>query len=710
VLAKDWNRSIAAVIDVEGNVRGTAFFIGLDVAITCYHVLVAAGTGAALKPVGSEVTEQIIETESDEELDLALIRVVSHSARNTLFFDSLPMSVGRDIYSHGFPRDHGIGKYPNGFPMDPARVSGNTDLTWRGQPVQLIVLANADVQQGMSGAPAIDLETQSIVGVLRFSESHNKRALAIPAEVVTRRWPAVLSENRKRTYGDLVDTIPDAFAHSAWKEFDPTSLHCLVVMSERAETEGPSESLDELFRDLMSGPSALIVWEKFREAYNGRRLISGTDGRSLSISYNNDSVNIASLSVLDVFENMSSVDIAGRLIVEADLAIFDVTGFEPGVMFLLGVRAATRRGVTIVSHGGGWMEGEPLLRPFNLSDLSVASHTAFDKSLVGQDPRIGRLMERICNGFEQCLRHPYYRDLPVYDALRQLGPREDARKTIPLEDEVLVLCSYDATYFRNWLNLRRRLKAALHEAGISTSVVRLQDVPTPQLVSQSLYERIRRCAGCVADWTGSSPSTFFELGVRVAVSPWSVVQIASASWISEIASDDGSSETPKKQISLMLRLLEPILYKGDHDPSIGQLVAQRLINLRASASGSQGHGLRRVAARALSRLEERVPDVVQQLRDEADALNHPDRVRENVPQALYYEIASIKVDQERAALERRLAAWLYLDQRVGAGALQEDDPKRILWLETGQLVAADLFESASDADQMLALKITEKLT
>ena len=53
-------------------------------------------------------------------------------------------------------------------------------------------------------------------------------------------------------------------------------------------------------------------------------------------------VQLASVGVLEAFESFESLSSATRLLVESDLALFDVTGFEPGVMLLLGIRAATR--------------------------------------------------------------------------------------------------------------------------------------------------------------------------------------------------------------------------------------------------------------------------------------------------------------------------------------------------------------------------------
>ena len=47
-----------------------------------------------------------------------------------------------------------------------------------------------------------------------------------------------------------------------------------------------------------------------------------------------------------------------RTVAECDLAVFDLTGFEPAVMLLLGVRAVVRRGVTICTYRGRVPFGE----------------------------------------------------------------------------------------------------------------------------------------------------------------------------------------------------------------------------------------------------------------------------------------------------------------------------------------------------------------
>lgn len=712
--AQDWVQAVAAVIDRQGVVRGTAFFVGQDVALTCQHVLAAAGQdGAAeLRTSGSQDSESIIEYDSDVDLDMALIRVPLRVDRHWLSLKTEIDLSSKSIHSHGFPWDHQRG-YPDGFPMDPATVSGHTTLIWGGQPVKLLVLTGSRVQKGMSGAPAVvERENNSVVGILRFSERGDARALAIPTEVVTRRWPGLLvdRENKAPSYSELTHTTPEALALTAWKEFDPRFFHCVVVDSEFSVNKraggslATSDSLITVFRDLLASPNASILWDSFRSAWQGRQLVKNLKPRPLPEKYSRSNIKVASFSILDAFASPSSLDLAARLLVEADLALFDVTCFEPGVMLLLGIRAATRRGVTIASHGNGWREGEPLSRPFNLSDISLSSHTPADV-LVGDDPRSSRMLERLRTGFNQLAQKPYYQDLPVYDALRQIGPQESAWTSIPLEREVLFLCSYDAKYFPIWRHIRGLLKDSLFEAEIQTNVSRLQDVATPQLVSQSLYERIRRCAGCVADWTGASPSTFFELGVRIAVSPWSVVQVASEEWF-RVAIGDGSQA---RQLKLMQHLLNPLLYRNNDDQNIGRRIAELLMEFRSQISGSTGHRLRHVVASAVGNTEVSLPGVAEQLKEEADTLNHPNRVRDNIPQALYYEVSSIKKDQERASLERRLGAWLYLEYRVHAGDLTDSDHRKQLWRELGESAAADLFLSSDSSDQILAHEISERL-
>lgn len=704
---RGWEQSIAAVVDSSDVVRGTAFFVGLDVAVTCNHVLEAAERRSLrLRSVGSQLEEPVIGADRDEEHDLALLRVAPRSDRRFMQFDPKPQADGLTIVSRGFPKDRRKDVYPDGYPMRPALISGTTRVKFKGREIDAFVLVGADVTKGMSGAPAVDLESGAVVGVLSILEWQKKDVFAIPVSIVVERWPGlfVISGAQPPSFEYVVPTVPEMMAKGAWDTFDPNALHCVVVGSELLAAAAGREQLPTLVRKVLADHEAgSAIWTSFVGARQGATLVDGSR-RELSLTYSVGNVKLAAFTVIDSFTNKASLDLAIRLLVEADLVLFDVTGFEPGVMLLLGVRAATRRGVSVTSHGGGWEEGVWTRgdRPFNLSDLALSSHTP-SETLVGADPRVDRFAERVRTGFEQLARQPFYRDLPVYDALRQLGSAHDAWNTIPLDQEVLVLCSYAETYFHTWRDvLNQQLKDALFEMGMSTNVYRLQDVPTPQVVSQSLYERIRRCAGCVADWTGSSPSTFFELGVRMTVSPWSVVQIVSEDWLQ--TKKAGGAE----QINLMRQLLDPMTYRDNGDDNIGRRIADRLLQLRSQIVGSAGHQVRRVASVALGRVEERLLDLHDQLRTDADALSNTD-VDQDIPQSLFYEVRDIKMDRERSALERRLAAWLYLEHRLDAGRLDMSDPRWARWRNLGIAVAVDLYAADAEADRVLADSISERI-
>lgn len=708
--SQTWERAIAAVIDGENVTRGTAFFVGDDVALTCAHVLAAAaGTPVSLKPVGESVAEEIIGYELDEDLDLALVRVRPRPDRTWLTLN--PNEAARDhrISSRGFPRSHPYRKYPDGWPMDPAVVLDEITLVWRERAVNVLVL-DAGAEQGMSGAPAIDAETNAVIGVLRFREGDD-HALAIPAWEAIRRWPGLPASpgQSARSFADITPAIPAALAATAWENFDPTRLHCVIVNSEALAADGSEDRLAAPIMELLASENAKDLWGSFERACRDDELLDG-ERRQLPSEYSRANVSLSVFDVADAFASPASLDCAVRLVTQADLAFFDVTKFEPGVMLLLGIRAATRRGVTVNSYGGGWMEGDPVDRPFNLSDLSLSSHTPPRGSYTGEDPRIGRLTERICAGFEQLWRRPDYLDLPVYDSLRKLGARDDARTSITLDQQVLMLCSYGEKYFPTWQSLRGKLRVALSQRGINTKVQRLQDMPTPQLVSQALYERIRRCAGCVADWTYFSPSTFFELGVRLAVSPWSIVQILDADWLKGRLAEQDAANLPMEQIKSMRTLLGPLAYAGRDDGDIGTRMAQQLVDTRERNRGSEGHPIRQAAAAALKTTEKRLPQLVEQLTREADALDRKDAKQANKSQALFNEVEEIKQDLEKSALERRIAAWLYLDLRVGADRLDGSDDLRRIWKELGDLVVTGLYDSDDAADHALADEIDGKLT
>ena len=364
-----------------------------------------------------------------------------------------------EVTSHGFGENHSLAEYPEGFPMGAkARISGATTARYRDHDVPQLVIDEAGVTHGMSGAPVVDAGSGRVVGVFRFTKRGSSTALATPTAAAVARWPPLVAGDGHPTFDRAVAASrPPEAMRDAWSEFRPHALQCVVVGSESLAGRPVNEQLARVLQRMLQDKDTMAgVWDAFRSARRGTGLVDG-GFRNPPATFR-DNIALVPYTVLDAFANKAGLDLATRLLVEADLVLFDVTGFEPGVMLLMGIRAATRRGVNIASHGAGWREGDStrggdrdaMDLPFNLSDLALASHTVIDYG-AGLDPRIPPLATRIKQGFSQLRRQPFYRDLPVYDALRQLGSDRMRGATIAIKGgEVLVLCSYGDEYRETW--------------------------------------------------------------------------------------------------------------------------------------------------------------------------------------------------------------------------------------------------------------------
>jgi len=69
--------------------------------------------------------------------------------------------------------------------------------------------------------------------------------------------------------------------------------------------------------------------------------------------FGHSAVRFGSLSVLDAFASPEALDKAVRVVVEADMVVFDVTRFEPGVMLLVGIRSASDRSAFVAMARDG---------------------------------------------------------------------------------------------------------------------------------------------------------------------------------------------------------------------------------------------------------------------------------------------------------------------------------------------------------------------
>jgi hypothetical protein len=207
-------------------------------------------------------------------------------------------------------------------------------------------------------------------------------------------------------------------------------------------------------------------------------------------------------SSIDALANSAAYERLVRAISHSAIAVFDLTGYEPAVLVLLGIRAAVRRGITLTVT----RDPRPAVSlPFNIGGLNpIPLSDKFSEDVY----------QALTAGFSALKAQPnVYLDLPAYDALRKLG--EDHRLLEP-DQQILILRWFDPQYSGMVKDLvEERMKAKFEH----TTVVTTLDSRSPQLAEQRLYAAIRRTRLCVADWTGWRPNVFFEIGVRLAINP-----------------------------------------------------------------------------------------------------------------------------------------------------------------------------------------------
>jgi hypothetical protein len=529
--------------------------------------------------------------------------------------------------------------------------------------------------------------------------------------------PALQAQTPRLSYGELsgekrgvlksalFDLIRTPALTTVWPVFDPDKLHCLVVLSEYEKEKSPDWGLEELVRDAVAGETGDRIWSAFFAVASNLRLVSSR--RSPPATFESSAVQIGVFSVLDAFASGQALDTAVRAIAEADLVVFDVTGFEPAVMLLVGVRSTCRRWLTVCSHGAGWKEGQPLELPFNLQDLNINSHTPRE-SLVGSDPVVERFVNRVETGFIEASKQPYYLDLPAYDALRQLGSHYAASSTIDPSERILVLCAYADRLFSNWQFISSRLKQALWQRKkYKPAIERIIDYGTPQLIRQSVYEQIRRTAACVVDWSEFSASVFLELGARLAVSEWGAIQVIDDRYL-----PGGERASKLAQVDRMRRLLGPMPYKYRAESSSAfEQIVDVLLERNPSLDGEADYnGIHRSLLAIIGTAQAAQPSVVEELKRRADSLHHPQQGRVGAPQILFHGSRLAKQDSERAALERRIAAWLYLEHRVGFAKLKDDEESLKAYRELGRSAIDALYDLGDDESLELASIIEDRLT
>jgi hypothetical protein len=242
-------KSVVRILGPGGETLGTGFVVLADgYVVTCWHVIEGM-SGLSVQPEGDRrwVDATVRPELSDPAADIAVLHAPEVA-------DLRPVRTGRTwsakdgVWSYGYQYQALVG---SGYPVI-GQISGDTVRD--GRPY--IVIADADVQRGTSGAPVLDMETGRVVGVVHARIGDRGVALATPIERVAVHWPA-LRQALTQSSGQLRSRVADLFtamgyqvrsltpdnvggfpAFSADLRVGPVDLRVLVALVDADEGSG----------------------------------------------------------------------------------------------------------------------------------------------------------------------------------------------------------------------------------------------------------------------------------------------------------------------------------------------------------------------------------------------------------------------------------------------------------------------------------------
>jgi tetratricopeptide (TPR) repeat protein len=194
-----------------------------------------------------------------------------------------------------------------------------------------------------------------------------------------------------------------------------------------------------------------------------------------------------------------------------------------------------------------------------------------------------------------------------------------------------------------------------------------------------------------------------ELGVRLAVSDRGAVHVVERRWTAV-----GGLAPRLQQVARLERMFTPLVYERRGPADVFERAAAVLAT-RKSDAVDEMNVVHRIVVDALNDTQPGSRPVYEELATTADALHHPKQGRIGAPQILFHRGFHLKRDSEHAALEHRIAAWLYLDMRLKAGEKSQDDAVRKRYVQLGRAAVQGLYARAGKDDQELARFIQGRL-
>ncbi len=264
-MSQDLKCCVIQIRDAEGFVYGTGFIMDPTTAVTCAHVIEAAGAGPgdsvtiAFALAGDTCPAEVLPDgwcPADGD-DIAILRLRDEPPPGITpaILGSSQDTGGHSFRAFGYPEVSDIqGVWAEGKILGPITDSqGTTMLQLRAQ----------EIAQGMSGAPVLDTDDDRVVGMVTATYTPDKTlklrdaAFATPIEVIAHVWPSLELAQPISRPSDI--TPPAEMALSREAQLEELARASRARCIERWQAAGvPRDEASGLADDLsIGGPEGL---------------------------------------------------------------------------------------------------------------------------------------------------------------------------------------------------------------------------------------------------------------------------------------------------------------------------------------------------------------------------------------------------------------------------------------------------------------------
>jgi hypothetical protein len=192
--ASDLDRSIIRILNEQGRTVGTGFVITPRLAVTCAHVVTAAGSDR-----GQSLSIQFLSGEKPLSGKVCTAGWSPREQDDVAFLELTPLPDGVEPVVLG-SAEHCIGhRYTSvgfarlaGYEMRRPNDSINGVVEARNKR-PMLELKGTEVDQGLSGAPVLDLDTNRVVGMISEFKPTDRAdfAWATTADTLAHLYPGV---------------------------------------------------------------------------------------------------------------------------------------------------------------------------------------------------------------------------------------------------------------------------------------------------------------------------------------------------------------------------------------------------------------------------------------------------------------------------------------------------------------------------------------